>query len=225
MALELGVVPESITPQVVNNMITAVKKGTHSNLPNAPTGGIVFTKYFWDVMKRYGNNGFGIEIMEAKSMPSFDFWLNPTNGGIGATTLWENWQSTAFVPHGSYNHIMYGGFGRWMYAGMAGITRMPGSRGWNHIRFSPALHDSASLTAATASVDTPKGVASIEWTTKANTGSCGSVPENKRLHLFCSSGTFTGVVFASFGTPSGTCGNFTKGSCDAPTSVDKVHRQ
>lgn len=29
-------------------------------------------------------------------------------------------QSTAFAPQGSYNHIMYGGGGAWMYSSIAG---------------------------------------------------------------------------------------------------------
>ena len=33
----------------------------------------------------------------------------------------ENWQSTNFAPEGSYNHIMYGGFGKWLYSGVAGL--------------------------------------------------------------------------------------------------------
>ena len=67
----------------------------HSGLPNAPTGGIVFTKYFWDVMQAHGENGIGIQYMLARGMPSFAAWIEPGNPhepapsyGPGATTLW-----------------------------------------------------------------------------------------------------------------------------------------
>lgn len=40
-----------------------------------------------------------------------------------------------------------------------------------------------------------------------------------KVHLHCASGqSISAIKFASFGTPSGTCGNFQKGTCHAPTS-------
>ena len=228
MAFTLGVVPKSDSDAVLNNLLDMLAKGTHSGLPNAPTGGIVFTKYFWDLMQAKGHNDLGIQYMLAKGMPSFSYWIEPTNGGVPATTLWENWQSTAFNPHGSYNHIMYGGFGRWLYGGLAGVTRMPGSRGWDNVLFAPAMHHSKEVTSASASIDTPQGLVSVDWDSNYKVGgSCGTDIENPSrptyLKLSCASGKFTGVAFASFGTPSGSCDNgFTKGKCDSPNSVAKV---
>jgi hypothetical protein len=49
---------------------------------------------------------------------------------------------------------------------------------------------------------------------------CGTVNENASMALACPSGqTISAVGFASYGTPSGSCGAFAKGSCDAPTSM------
>jgi hypothetical protein len=176
------------------------------------------------VLKTHGRNELGISYMLAKGFPSFNYWLEPSNGGVPATTLWENWQSTAFEPSGSYNHIMYGGFGRWLYAGLGGVARMPGSRGWASILYAPAMHDSAMVTSASASIDTPKGLAAIAWDAHyaGNKGSCGTVAEKQTLKLGCLGGHFTGVSFASFGTPIGESCNFTKGKCDASSTVSKV---
>ena len=49
---------------------------------------------------------------------------------------------------------------------------------------------------------------------------CGTIGENGTLALTAPTGyTFTSVDFASYGTPNGSCGAFTLGGCDAPTSV------
>jgi hypothetical protein len=41
-------------------------------------------------------------LIDLPLQPSVGKWVTE-----GATTLWENWQSTQFAPAGSYNHIMY----------------------------------------------------------------------------------------------------------------------
>lgn len=42
---------------------------------------------------------------------------------------------------------------------------------------------------------------------------------NAKVHLQCAPGqSITIIEFASFGTPSGTCGSFQKGTCHAPNS-------
>ena len=67
--------------------------------------------------------------------------------------------------------------------------------------------------AASASIDTPIGTASSSWSTQVPNGNCGTVPENSVLNLTCVGGTFTGVAFASFGTPQGECPHVTAGRC------------
>ncbi|XP_077249768.1 beta-galactosidase 3-like [Tasmannia lanceolata] len=45
------------------------------------------------------------------------------------------------------------------------------------------------------------------------------------LHLICPKNTLiSSVKFASFGTPSGTCGSYVKGSCDHPNSISVVEK-
>jgi len=52
---------------------------------------------------------------------------------------------------------------------------------------------------------------------------CGTSAENGSVTLTCPTGqTISRVVFASFGTPTGTCGSFAKGSCDQSESVSIV---
>ncbi len=52
---------------------------------------------------------------------------------------------------------------------------------------------------------------------------CGTVSENGTLTLTAPAGTvFTSVTFASYGTPTGSCGSFATSSCHAATSLSVV---
>ena len=52
---------------------------------------------------------------------------------------------------------------------------------------------------------------------------CGSAAQNKTLSLACPAGqTITSITFASFGTPKGTCGGYTLGSCNSTNSKSIV---
>lgn len=54
---------------------------------------------------------------------------------------------------------------------------------------------------------------------------CANVLEGSTLELSCQGdGSFSEIQFASFGNPEGTCGSFTKGSCDAPDALDVVKK-
>ena len=58
---------------------------------------------------------------------------------------------------------MSGGFGSWLFTGVAGLARAPGSRGWQALLFRPAAFVHAAVTSASASVATPIGLAAISW--------------------------------------------------------------
>ena len=52
---------------------------------------------------------------------------------------------------------------------------------------------------------------------------CGEVNENNNIALTAPTGTiFTSIPFASYGTPDGSCGSYTLGSCHASNSVSVV---
>ena len=52
---------------------------------------------------------------------------------------------------------------------------------------------------------------------------CGTVTEGNALTLTAPTGfTFTSIPFASYGTPNGSCGSYTLGSCHATTSQSVV---
>jgi len=130
---------------------------------------------------------------------------------------------------------MYGGFGSWLYTGVAGLSRAPGSRGWAEILFRPAAFAHAALTSASASVATPVGLVAISWQQAPQTpGSCAfGVQGGPRLELQCVSKlvaapTFSGVRFASYGLPTpamGCPGPFERNAtCDDANSTAAVAR-
>lgn len=66
------------------------------------------------------------------------------------------------------------------------------------------------------------GISSYMLTTAAVGTSCGAVNENQTLTLTAPVGAvFSAINFASFGTPNGSCGNFTLG-CHSPNSKSVV---
>lgn len=72
------------------------------------------------------------------------------------------------------------------------------------------------------STDNCGGIASYKIAS-AHTGKvCNVVNEGNILSLTAPSGVFTNVIFASYGTPQGSCGNFYTDWCDAPSSVSEV---
>lgn len=85
----------------------------------------------------------------------------------------------------------------------------------------PSLSFSSSLSGTT-----------YEWTNSnttiglvgTSTGTmCGTATENTNLVLTAPAGAvFTGVTFASYGTPTGSCGSFATSSCHAASSTTKV---
>lgn len=93
------------------------------------------------------------------------------------------------------------------------------------------------LSFASASIDTPVGLVAGGWATSdapaTNTSECGSAQwEDSFISLSCQSdnvydrAAFTKVLFASFGTPSGSCGGLpppiVNASCNANNSVSVV---
>ena len=125
------------------------------------------------------------------------------------------------LPHRAPSPSQFGGGGSWYFTHVAGLGRARGSRGWSTLEIAPVPVTPA-LTWASASVSTPIGFASSSWTA-APAGICGYGAENANIDMTCTGGVFSSVVFASFGTPSGSCPNYTASpACNSPNSVAVV---
>lgn len=95
---------------------------------------------------------------------------------MGATTVWERWD--ALSPDGSihsggmsnsedaqmlsFNHYAYGAVVDWLYRTVAGIAPDPSGPGYRRFRVAP--RPTASVSAASATIDAPLGRIDIRWT-------------------------------------------------------------
>ncbi|MEZ0130161.1 choice-of-anchor D domain-containing protein, partial [Flavobacterium sp. LBUM151] len=66
------------------------------------------------------------------------------------------------------------------------------------------------------------GISSYKIASGSSGTVCNMVNEGSVLSLTAPSGVFTNVLFASYGTPAGSCGSFTMGGCNASNSVSAV---
>ena len=113
------------------------------------------------------------------------------------------------------------------------------SRGWQQLVLKPEVWNNkrrasvcANLSSTQASIDSPRGIISAQWTCLQNAGGSGTCQvgdEHDTVNLQCDGGpgsTIKSVDFASFGTPTGSCaaGGFVASNCSAPHSVAVVSK-
>ena len=79
------------------------------------------------------------------------------------------------------------------------------------------------MTSVSATVGTYRGEIYSAWSRPGSV--CGSAGENTDLTLQCPPGGVIGdVLFASYGTPNGTCGHFQIFNCSSPNSMSTVQK-
>ena len=83
----------------------------------------------------------------------------------GATTLHENWRTDVVIDN-SYNHIMFGEIGAWLYKGLGGIQIDEKHPGFKHILLKPFFP--ADMNELTIRYNTPYGWLNINWVRQTN---------------------------------------------------------
>jgi alpha-L-rhamnosidase len=152
-----------------------------------------------------------------------------------ATTLWELLDGPTEGPGmNSRNHHMFASVGGWLYEDLAGIGQVrsdsaaynpadASQSGFRHAVLFPRITTHPAVPFLEAEYPSIAGRYAIAWTNPNSTqgGTCASeVAENGPAVFTCPAGsTFASVAFASFGTPSGTCGSFALGPCNAANST------
>lgn len=99
--------------------------------------------------------------------------------------------------------------------------------GFRHAVIFPRVLDNANLTAGAGVYDSMAGRYGVSWDLGGDQANCvADAPENSVAQLGCPGGVVTGIAFASFGTPTGTCASgFSKGACDDVNTTAKVAAQ
>lgn len=118
LALFMDFVPEAFRQRVIDDLVTRLRKDkTHLRT------GFVGTPYLCRVLSNNGANHLAYKLLLNEDYPS---WLYAIN--LGATTIWERWNS--LNPDGrisstgmnSLNHYTYGSIVEWMYRDMCGLN-------------------------------------------------------------------------------------------------------
>jgi alpha-L-rhamnosidase len=165
-ALDLGGASPAAAAGAFAALVAELETGARSGAPRSPTGGIVFQKLAYPQLAARGRMDLALDLLLAQSEPSVGYWFNATVQTTPASTLWERWIMNASERSGtSFNHIMYGGYGGWLYSAVGGLGRAPGSASWTDLDLQPpqALPETYNLSSASVTLDTAVGVASIAW--------------------------------------------------------------
>jgi len=144
----------------------------------------------------------------------------------GATTLWENWQGDRYTTYGSRNHIMFGSQSDWYFKVLGGINLTPGTVGFSSIDYRPDVNAIiGNLSSVSSSILTHRGLVESSWNAFTSDALCGDGGEGSTVSLYCSDGLISGITFASYGLPTGSCGAYkVNPSCNAKNSVEVVQR-
>eukprot|EP01121_Diplochlamys_sp_Union-15-3_P007144 TRINITY_DN1797_c0_g1_i1.p1 TRINITY_DN1797_c0_g1~~TRINITY_DN1797_c0_g1_i1.p1 ORF type:complete len:940 (-),score=210.90 TRINITY_DN1797_c0_g1_i1:27-2846(-) len=212
LALYLNIVAPSEKNNVIKELLNdiTVKWTNHLNT------GIVGTKYLLPVLSSIGRTDLAYTIATQDTYPSWGYMINN-----GATTLWENWEGDRYTTYGSRNHIMFGSQSDWYFKVLGGINLTPGTVGFTSIDYKPDVNSIVNqLTSVSSSIRTHRGLVESSWNAYSANALCGDGGEGTTVSLYCSDGLISGITFASYGLPTGTCGAFkTNPSCDAKRSV------
>jgi len=122
---------------------------------------------------------------------------------------------------------VFASVGTYLFEGLGGISQRtygpgalaPASTGFAHPILHPRVTDHTALPFATASYDSIVGPYTLAWANRSALQCIVAASENTSPQLTCPGSTvIASIQFASFGTPTGTCGAFQTGACNAANS-------
>lgn len=124
--------------------------------------GFVGTPYLCRTLSAHGSNDLSYTLLLHEDFPS---WLYAVK--LGATTIWERWNS--LLPDGScsdltmnsFNHYSYGSIMEWVYQNMLGLQPVEDKPGYRHVKLVP--QPEARMKWAKGSVNTAAGLYKSEW--------------------------------------------------------------
>ena len=225
LPLALGIVPTDIMDDFVKAFLNQLTGSDKTHI----TAGIIGAKFILPVLSQLKQHGLAMDIITQLDYPSWGFMIH--NSYEPATTIWELWNSfNGSATMDSRNHHMFSSVSGWMMTEMVGLSIPEGSYGFEEIHFHPAR--TLDLSHASVSLEHPKPV-KMSWQRKGGLQCAKSpedyssinpgLPRHDGLKLSCGEeGVISEVLFASFGNPTGICGYYKTGSCNAENSVAVV---
>lgn len=170
LALAMNLVEDEHRKTIAEGLVALLKK---NNMHLAT--GFVGTPFLCKVLSEEGYSEAAYELLFQKDFPS---WLYEVD--MGATTIWERWNSV--LPDGSIsgtgmnslNHYTYGSIAQWMYENMCGLTLR--ENGFKSFYIKPEISERFEY--VDMEYDSPKGTICIKWERKEDGayGLCVKVP-------------------------------------------------
>ncbi len=157
VALHFDLVEESVKQRVLGDLL-ALLKADNMHLKT----GFIGTPYLCRALSNHGDSDSAYKVFFQEDYPS---WLYEVV--MGATTIWERWNS--IMPDGkisgtgmnSLNHYAYGSIVEWMYRNMCGINPTEDAPGFKKIVLRPQFY--GKLGFAKGTVRTAMGAVHSEW--------------------------------------------------------------
>ena len=157
LALSLDLVPEQHRARICKDLRAKIAaKNDHLDT------GFVGTYHLCPTLTRNGMADVAYTLLLNEDFPS---WLYEVN--MGATTIWERWNSV--LPNGlvsdtgmnSMNHYAYGAIAEWMYRYMCGLNPVEEQPGFKRVRIQP--YTDARFEYARAQYDSAAGLYECGW--------------------------------------------------------------
>lgn len=98
--------------------------------------GVLGATTLMHALSENGHAEAALRIALQKEFPSWGYWIMN-----GATTLHENWDPLASRDN-SYNHMMFGAVGGWLFSGLAGIEMDTEAPGFAKFKLQPKINTS-----------------------------------------------------------------------------------
>lgn len=156
MAITYGLIPERAIPGKEGEALEARVKANNNHLNT----GFVGTTILCPALTESGHHATAVDLLMNEDFPS---WLYSVN--LGATTIWERWDSVgadgtiSAEGMNSLNHYSYGSIEAWMYRYTCGLS--PLEPGFRKARIEP--HADARLGYVNGSLNTSAGIYRSSW--------------------------------------------------------------
>ncbi len=157
LSLYFGIYPQGAHDQVLAQLISRLKnRNWHLDT------GFCGTPFLCRVLSDHGANDVAYTLLLNNDFPS---WLYEVK--LGATTVWERWNS--LLPDGSIsgtgmnslNHYAYGSIVDWMYRNMCGLTPSEEAPGYKRAAIRPM--PDPRIRSVRMSMDTASGLYEVGW--------------------------------------------------------------
>jgi len=158
VALHFDLVQPEVRDRVLKDLQALLKKsGMHLKT------GFIGTPYLCRALSDNGDSESAYKLFFQEDYPS---WLYEVM--MGATTIWERWNS--IMPDGkisgtgmnSLNHYAYGSIAEWMYRNMCGINPIEEAPGFRKFIIKPSVY--GKLNYAKAKIKSAMGMIESGWT-------------------------------------------------------------